>query len=140
MIVEVRRTPRRPAIGTERKYPGSRAFYAGTCHLCPKRDMRPRPAVPLSRPDTPSLESLGFDIGKTASELLGHRTEVERTRSSDCPNISHWSAAFSPAAPQTTDHGKREARKKPFQLERRKDSALALYKAQQSEAYESYRC
>ncbi|MFR5871577.1 MAG: hypothetical protein ACLUEV_08235 [Alistipes sp.] len=50
--------------------------------------------------------------------------------------MSHWSAAFSPAAPQTTDHGKREARKSRFQLERRKDSALALYKAQQSEAYE----
>jgi predicted metal-binding protein len=56
----------------ERRYPASRAFFAGTCHVCPA-DVCTRiegEACLFPEKVRPSLESFGFDIGRTASELL----------------------------------------------------------------------
>jgi predicted metal-binding protein len=51
---------------------GSRAFLAGTCHLCKKGSCKRIFGEPCLHPDRirPSLESFGFDIGKTAEQLL----------------------------------------------------------------------
>ena len=56
----------------EHEYSGSRAFYAGTCHLCPKNTCTRINGHPCLHPQEirPSLESVGFDISKTTSELL----------------------------------------------------------------------
>lgn len=59
----------------EAQHPGSRAFYAGSCHLCD-----PLTCTRTSDPQTPcrhpsrarnSLENFGFDLKRTAEELLG---------------------------------------------------------------------
>lgn len=58
----------------ESKYPGSLAFYAGTCHLCPNATATCTriTSTPCRHPSLirHSLESFGFDLGRTASELL----------------------------------------------------------------------
>lgn len=55
-----------------------RAFFAGTCLLCGQGAEQGggctrREGLPCRHPDKvrPSLESMGFDIGKTAKELFG---------------------------------------------------------------------
>lgn len=59
----------------EESMPGSRAFYAGSCHLCdPLKCTRiSDPVMPCRFPDKArnSLENFGFDLGRTAEELLG---------------------------------------------------------------------
>lgn len=62
----------RRLLELEQRYPGSRACYAGTCHLCPDQECTRRRDLPCRYPEQirPSLEALGFDIGRTASELL----------------------------------------------------------------------
>lgn len=53
----------------EKQYQG-RAFFAGFCIVCPsctRIEGKPCPYPELARP---SLESCGFDIGKTTSQLL----------------------------------------------------------------------
>jgi predicted metal-binding protein len=59
-------------LALERRHSGSRAFLAGTCHLCKKGACTRISGKPCLRPDRirPSLESFGFDISKTASQLL----------------------------------------------------------------------
>lgn len=58
----------------EQQHPGSRAFYAGSCHLCdPYKCTRvaekPAPCRhPLKARN--SLENFGFDLKRTAEELL----------------------------------------------------------------------
>lgn len=56
----------------EIEYPASRVFYAGTCHLCPENECRKIRRLPCCHPDLirPSLEASGFDLGRTAAELL----------------------------------------------------------------------
>ena len=56
----------------EDEYSGSRAFYAGTCQLCPQNSCTRINGHPCLHPQEirPSLESVGFDISKTTSELL----------------------------------------------------------------------
>lgn len=56
----------------EHEYPGSLVFYAGTCHLCPSGSCTRGKQHPCRYPRKirHSLESMGFDIGKTTSELL----------------------------------------------------------------------
>jgi predicted metal-binding protein len=56
----------------ERQSSNGRAFLAGTCHLCKKGSCKRIFGKPCLHPDKirPSLESFGFDIGKTASQLL----------------------------------------------------------------------
>lgn len=51
----------------------ARAFFAGTCILCPPEKCTRCEGLPCRHPESirPSLEALGFDIARTASELFG---------------------------------------------------------------------
>lgn len=71
-IEEVRKNLDEQLLNIETENSYSKAFFAGTCHFCPKEDCTRRLAMPCRYPDKirPSLESLGFDIGKTTEELL----------------------------------------------------------------------
>lgn len=73
IIASVRRTLDEWLLGIEVAVPGSRAFFAGTCHVCDADDCTRRQGIPCRHPDKirPSLEALGFDIGKTTETLLG---------------------------------------------------------------------
>lgn len=57
----------------ERERPGGKAFFAGSCVGCTLDACTRIVGLPCICPDKirPSLESVGFDIGKTSSELLG---------------------------------------------------------------------
>ncbi|MBK5722935.1 DUF2284 domain-containing protein [Dysgonomonas sp. Marseille-P4677] len=73
IIEEVRKNLDKQLLQAESETLNSRAFFAGTCHFCPKEDCTRIVGKPCRYPDKirPSLESLGFDIGKTTEELLG---------------------------------------------------------------------
>ncbi len=53
--------------------PSSRALFAGSCRRCPMGECTRPYGKPCSKPDEArsSLEALGFDVGRTTSELLG---------------------------------------------------------------------
>ena len=73
ILREVRRTLDVQLLDAERRRPGSRAFFAGNCSLChPERCAR-ADGLLCRMPDRarPSLEAWGFDLVRTASELLG---------------------------------------------------------------------
>lgn len=57
----------------EKSYPASKAFFAGVCHSCGDEKCARINGEPCLHPELTrsSLESLGFDIGRTAAELLG---------------------------------------------------------------------
>ena len=65
----------------EREYPGSRAFFAGTCILCPEGACTRRQGRPCLYPEKvrPSLEAFGLDMQRTADELLGVRMKWSRS-------------------------------------------------------------
>lgn len=71
MMAEGRKVIDPQLLQLEEKYTG-RAFYAGTCHICPMGTCARKEGKPCIAPARvrPSLESLGFDIGKTTTELL----------------------------------------------------------------------
>lgn len=71
IIVETRSLLDKHLLALESKYPGSKAFYAGFCTLCTQECTRIF-GEPCRYPTKirHSLESFGFDIGKTASQLL----------------------------------------------------------------------
>jgi predicted metal-binding protein len=72
IIEEVRRTLDAKLLNLEKEHAGSRTFFAGTCHLCPPDKCARIKEKPCIFPDRvrPSLESFGFDLGKTSLELL----------------------------------------------------------------------
>ena len=51
----------------------ARAFFAGTCLLCPPEHCTRRESLPCRHPESirPSLEALGFDVARTISGLFG---------------------------------------------------------------------
>ena len=51
----------------------ARAFFAGTCLLCPPEHCTRREGLPCRHPESirPSLEALGFDVTRTTSGLFG---------------------------------------------------------------------
>ena len=73
LITDVRKLLDGALLSLEQQNPNSRAFFAGTCHLCSIGACTRITGKPCIYPDKirPSLEAFGFDIGKTASELLG---------------------------------------------------------------------
>jgi len=73
LIEEVRKFLDEALLHAERIYPGSKVFFAGTCHLCPIGTCTRITGSPCLYPDKirPSLEAFGFDIGRTSSELIG---------------------------------------------------------------------
>lgn len=60
-------------LRVEKQLIGSKAFFAGACHFCSKEECTRRLDKSCLYPEKvrPSLESFGFDIGKTTEELLG---------------------------------------------------------------------
>ena len=50
----------------------ARAFFAGTCLLCPPEHCTRREGRPCRHPESirPSLEALGFDIARTAADIF----------------------------------------------------------------------
>lgn len=73
MIEEVRSVLDPKLLNMETLLSDSRAFFAGTCHICPAEKCERifgRPCIAPGRM-RPTLEAFGFDIGKTTSQLLG---------------------------------------------------------------------
>jgi predicted metal-binding protein len=72
IIEEIRLVSDKKLLDLENKYPGSRAFFAGTCHLCPFGKCSRIKGRPCVFPDRirPSLESFGFDVSQTSLKLL----------------------------------------------------------------------
>lgn len=72
VIEEVRRLLDPQLLRLEEKHPGGHAFYAGTCHICPMGKCARRDGKPCVAPERvrPALEALGFDIGKSTTDLL----------------------------------------------------------------------
>ena len=69
LIETVRKKMDTHLLELEKEYNG-RAFFAGSCLLCPscaRKESKPCPYPDMVRP---SLEACGFNIGKTVSELL----------------------------------------------------------------------
>lgn len=73
IVAEVRSILDKQLLKVETEHPDSRAFFAGTCHLCDAGDCTRIKNEACRYPDMirHSLESFGFDIGKTAQDLLG---------------------------------------------------------------------
>ena len=73
IITSVRKNLDKQLLLIENRTPDSRAFFAGTCHICPVEECTRIDGRPCLYPDKirPSLESFGFDIGKTTESLLG---------------------------------------------------------------------
>jgi predicted metal-binding protein len=72
IIGKVRSGLDRALLELEKRHPVSKAFFAGTCHVCPAGACAriEGQACIAPKKTRPSLESFGFDIGKTAAELL----------------------------------------------------------------------
>lgn len=72
VVVEVRRKSDEQLLLLEQAYPDSKVFFAGACIRCALGNCMRIAGKPCVNPEKvrPSLESLGFDIGKTSSELL----------------------------------------------------------------------
>ncbi len=72
IIEEVRRVLDNKLLMLEKQYPEGKAFFAGTCHICPKGECMRIKGEPCIAPESirPSLEAFGFDVSKTSSELL----------------------------------------------------------------------
>jgi len=72
IMAMVRKELDKQLLELEEIYPDSKAFFAGNCHICEKEYCTRITGTPCRYPDKirHSLESFGFDIGKTAGELL----------------------------------------------------------------------
>jgi predicted metal-binding protein len=72
IIEEVRRPLDEKLLKMEKEYAGSRAFFAGTCHLCSPDKCTRIKGSPCVFPGRvrPSLESFGFDVSQTSLKLL----------------------------------------------------------------------
>jgi predicted metal-binding protein len=73
IMEEVRPVLDRQLLSLEKQYPGSRAFFAGSCHICPLGECARIKKKPCIFPNKvrPSLESFGFDVSQTSAKLLG---------------------------------------------------------------------
>lgn len=73
IIKEVRLLLDEKLLSLENELKDARVFFAGTCHFCETGTCTRKAGQPCRYPDKirPSLESFGFDIGKTTQELLG---------------------------------------------------------------------
>ncbi|MFQ8827894.1 MAG: DUF2284 domain-containing protein [Alistipes sp.] len=106
-------------LAMEEAWPGSRAFFAGTCFDCPAGTCTRPSDLPCVRPGKirPSLEALGFDLGRTAAELLG--IELRWSTDGRLPEYFTLISGFLPIIRSIRCHGKTETTGG-FQLERRK--------------------
>jgi len=109
LITDVRKLLDNTLLLLEQQYPNSRALFAGTCHLCPIGMCARIIGEPCIHPDKirPSLEAFGFDIGKTASELLG--VELKWSTNGELPEYFVLVSGF------FTNHNEIEIRKANFE-------------------------
>lgn len=70
-ILKARQEIDQRLLAMEKQYVGSRAFFAGTCHLCDECTRKFGKSCLYPEKVRPSLESLGFDLVRTSSEILG---------------------------------------------------------------------
>lgn len=85
MLEGVRRLIDVRLLDMEREHPGGKAFFAGSCLLCPEGACTRPAGKPCRNPGSlrPSLEALGFDIGRSAAEILG--VELRWGKDGDMP-------------------------------------------------------
>ena len=59
-------------LNLEKQHPESKAFFAGTCHICPTGKCTKIAGNPCISPERirPSLEALGFDVSRISAEIL----------------------------------------------------------------------
>ena len=64
----------------EKQHPQSKAFFAGSCHICPTGTCTKIAGAPCISPEKirPSLEALGFDISRISAELLNIEMQWSR--------------------------------------------------------------
>lgn len=72
IIAEVRTSFDARLLELEATYPQSRAFFAGACRFCQEGLCKRIKGEPCIHPEKirPSLESLGFDVDRTTTDLL----------------------------------------------------------------------
>jgi predicted metal-binding protein len=72
IIEKVRKILDNTFLNLEKQHPESKAFFAGTCHICPIGECTKIIGKPCISPEKirPSLEAFGFDVSKISSELL----------------------------------------------------------------------
>ncbi len=73
ILTEARRGMDERLLALETEYPGSLAFFAGSCSVCPRERCTRRNGEACRYPGRArsSLEAYGFDVSRTASEILG---------------------------------------------------------------------
>lgn len=73
LIKEVRAKIDKELLEKEQQTPGSTALFAGVCFGCPEGECTRGRGIPCRHPKQlrPSLEAYGFDVEKTAAQLLG---------------------------------------------------------------------
>lgn len=99
ILAEVRKVIDKKLLQLEQQYPGSKAFFAGTCFFCPAGECPRKKGEPCVHPDKvrPSLEAFGFDIGKTTAELL--HMDLKWSRDARLPEyFTLVSGLFTPSA------------------------------------------
>ena len=72
IIGEVRKMKDAELLLIEEQYPESKAFFAGSCRICPIGECTKITGKPCVSPEKirPSLEAFGFDVSAISSELL----------------------------------------------------------------------
>lgn len=73
LMTEVKKELTAELFEEEEKYPGSRSLSAGSCHICGEDNCSKPLGQPCRFPEKMrySVESLGGNVGLTASKLLG---------------------------------------------------------------------
>lgn len=77
IMLEVKQDMSRELYEMEKEYPGSVSLSAGSCNLCEKDGCTRLEGEPCRHPDLMrySIESIGGDVGRTVSKLMGYELE-----------------------------------------------------------------
>lgn len=77
IMLEVKQDMSRELYEMEKAYPGSVSLSAGSCNLCGKDGCTRLVGEPCRHPDLMrySIESIGGDVGRTVSKLMGYELE-----------------------------------------------------------------
>ena len=76
-MFEVKKDMSRELYEMEKEYPGSISLSAGSCDLCKEEGCSRVKGEPCRYPDQMrySIESIGGNVGKTVSKLMGYELE-----------------------------------------------------------------
>lgn len=77
IMLEVKQDMSRELYEMKKEYPGSVSLSAGSCNLCEKDGCTRLAGEPCRHPDLMrySIESIGGDVGRTVSKLMGYELE-----------------------------------------------------------------